>query len=125
MTIFHPRVGFDIQEVNAGGTSDPGDATIVDIAIGRTMIFVSPAVGWSAGSGLPPGTIKLNGASPGDVIDVRAGDAGAAGVNVPIYLPDGDTLRGSATTHVSIVSQSSAGATLHMAKVSATEWVVS
>lgn len=27
MTIYHPRVGFDIVEVNAGGINDPNDAT--------------------------------------------------------------------------------------------------
>ncbi len=124
MTIYHPRVGLDVQSVNAGGTNDPNDATIVAISVGRTMLFVSPTVGWSAASGNPPGTVKLVGAGAGDVVDVRAGDANAAGVNVQIYLPDGDTVRGTPTTHVAIAGHSSAEGTMRIEKVSTSEWVV-
>lgn len=92
MTFLHPRVGIEVISVNGGGTTDPIDAIPFDVNVGRTVIFVSPKVGWSNGSGLAPGGIIMSGASAGDQVSAIAADVNQYGNGVKIYLPSGDTM---------------------------------
>jgi hypothetical protein len=118
MTIYNPRVGLEVIFVAGGGTSDPADATVVDIHVGSSIVMVSPPAGWSAGSGQPPGGIVFNGASAGDKIALRAGDVAQAGFNVRIYLQPGDSLFDNGATSFGIN-----GGPTSMTKINATQWV--
>lgn len=124
MTIYHPRVGFDIVEVNAGGINDPNDATVVPINVGKTFILPSPAVGWLPSSGTWPGGIQLGAAGAGDEISYRIA---SNNIGVRLYLPAGDSLSGSggAVTNFTLGAFASYyGQTVRMTKVNATEWAV-
>ena len=127
MTIHHPRVGFEIVSVIAGGTSDPNDATPVPINVGETLIFGFPAAGWTSGSGQYPGGIKIVGeANVGNRVGLRPGDVLRHGFGVRVYLPPGDSLYNTAgmATNFTIGDYSPGGDTVHMTKVNATEWIV-
>lgn len=114
MTIFHPRVGFEIFTMNAGGTNDPADATVVTVNVGKTLITALPTVGWVNSSGLQPGGIKINDTDPGNWIGIRA-QSGADEVRV--YLPNGSNfqIEGHA---------SSSGDVVNILKTDATTWIV-
>src|SRR5215831_10111151 len=89
MTIHHPRVGFEILSINAGGTSDPNDATVFTINVGQTFLLPLPTVGWTQASGTPPGGIKLADGEIGHEIQIRGS---SNNLDVRIYLPTGDSL---------------------------------
>ena len=124
MTIYNPRVGFEVISVAAGGTTSPADATPVTINVGRTIILVSPPAGWSAGSGNPPGGIALSGATAGDEIALRAADAAFGANGTAVYLPSGDTVFGETVTSFTVGSHAVGnGDLVRLTKVDATNWV--
>jgi hypothetical protein len=126
MTIHHPRVGFEIVSVTAGGTSDPNDATPVPINVGETLIFGFPAAGWT-NSGQPPGGIMIVGeADVGNRVSLRPGDVLRHAFGVRVYLPPGDSLYNSAgrATNFTIGDLTSGGDLMRVTKVNATEWIV-
>lgn len=126
MTIFNPRVGIDVQSVNAGGTNTLAAATTVTTTVGRTVLGVSPVAGFNPGSGNPPGAIALSGPGAGDEVEFFATDANSAneGANVTVFLPSGDSLFvGGATSFVLGSFIPSVGGILKLLKISATQWI--
>jgi hypothetical protein len=122
MTIYHPRVGFEVTSVNAGGTTDPLDATAVPLSVGKTLLLVFPPVGWSAGSGLPPGGIAIVGGTAGDEVLLRASDSNSYASGSKVYLPPGETIGSATFFTVGAGGGGFVGGVTHIIKISATEW---
>jgi hypothetical protein len=112
MTIYHPKVGFDIQSVTSAGT-DAASATVITINVGETLIFVT-------GSGGPDGVLMPD-MDIGNEVELRP-----VSNQCRLYLPGGATLKGldgsTITVAIYVQAQSAGGVGTQLIKSNTSEW---
>lgn len=114
MTIYHPRVGYDIQSVTSAGT-DATSATAITINVGKTLIFVT-------GSGGPDGVVVPD-MDIGNEVELRP-----VSNQSRIYLPGGATLKdlsgNTYSTALYVQALNSGGVGTQLIKTGVSEWRV-
>ena len=112
MTIYTPRVGFEVLSATATGT-DRASATAVPLALGRSALLLSGT-----------GGVVLSGEAGAELL-VPVPSNPIAGIR--LYLPLGDSVYGTggSTTDFTLGAYAlNLGNVVQLVKISATEWIV-
>lgn len=115
MTIYHPRVGYDIQSVTSAGT-DASSATQIAISVGKTLIFVTGSGGLGGDGVLMPDM------DVGNEVELRPVTNQSR-----IYFPAGATVKGldgSSVTTLYVQALNSGGIGTQLIKTGTSEWHV-